>query len=615
MAKAAVSVIIPIHNKEQYIAECLSSVTGQQCRYPIEIICIDDGSTDGSAEIVLNLQKKHTNILLHRQECRGVSAARNKGIELASGKYLLFVDADDALSPNTISDVVDFFERHYDETEIVTYPIFYKRGKRVSQGKRGQELMESAVLNIADWKDFSQTTMNVCVKNTKEIYFREDLLICEDQFYNTEHVLRKNTIGWCCTGKYFYRKDIGGASELSHPRHTFEMFINFYWILRAKAQNDAAREYIHQLFLYNMAWRIKSDMVFPYHYRGETFEQAVDKIVGILDDMSSKEILQNSWLLHEHKIFLLSLKRQGRPIPLLEEGYWALCNGGLPLLEGNGIALTVIRTAMKGQEFRISGYLSSELFNFISGKPELYLCKNSESQKIDVHLAPESCVHSPMRTNTFWGFETVTALDDGDEFSFRAAICGRQYATDYNFAYTCIINSTTGNTVHYARPLSVKFTDGKWVCLKYEQVRQQHWIFHKLFFINQKKRLPLRLCAALLKHWNIELYCGKPEDSDPAFQAFARNSECKDGRLRFFVSGETSLATPFRMPAGICIRFKSTLHKVLFLASKVVYSSFSKESDCVPFGKAFAYYADMLDADILLLGHEDTGKIENYLWK
>lgn len=96
-----VSVIIPVFNLESYIERCLCSVTGQSYQ-ALEILVIDDGSTDRSAQIVERLAGQDDRIRLIRQENAGVGAARNRGIEAATGRYLTFVDGDDYLSRNYI---------------------------------------------------------------------------------------------------------------------------------------------------------------------------------------------------------------------------------------------------------------------------------------------------------------------------------------------------------------------------------------------------------------------------------------------------------------------------------------------------------------------------------
>ncbi len=89
-----VTVIIPVYNMEQYLAECLDSVITQSLR-DIEIICINDGSKDNSITILRAYESRDNRIKIIDQENKGVATARNIGIKAASGKYVIFMDSDD----------------------------------------------------------------------------------------------------------------------------------------------------------------------------------------------------------------------------------------------------------------------------------------------------------------------------------------------------------------------------------------------------------------------------------------------------------------------------------------------------------------------------------------
>lgn len=106
MNQPKVSVIIPVYNVEKYLAESLDSILRQT--YPnIEIICVDDGSTDGSIEILKNYERKYPNLTVAYQTNKGAGAARNHGIRLASGDYVYFFDSDDITVKTLIQKAVD----------------------------------------------------------------------------------------------------------------------------------------------------------------------------------------------------------------------------------------------------------------------------------------------------------------------------------------------------------------------------------------------------------------------------------------------------------------------------------------------------------------------------
>ena len=98
--KINVSVIVPVYNVEDYLEECLDSLVNQTMQ-DYEIILINDGSTDGSGEICEAYSKKYNQIVYLTQQNRGLSAVRNRGVSCARGEYVLFVDSDDYIVPQT----------------------------------------------------------------------------------------------------------------------------------------------------------------------------------------------------------------------------------------------------------------------------------------------------------------------------------------------------------------------------------------------------------------------------------------------------------------------------------------------------------------------------------
>ena len=112
-----VSIIIPVYNVEKYLARCLDSVLGQSFR-DIEVICVNDGSTDSSPEILRRYADLDERILVITQENRGIAAARNAGLDAASGKYISFVDSDDEV----VSDIYEkLFSSNQEDFDAICF--------------------------------------------------------------------------------------------------------------------------------------------------------------------------------------------------------------------------------------------------------------------------------------------------------------------------------------------------------------------------------------------------------------------------------------------------------------------------------------------------------------
>lgn len=118
MEKIAVSVIIPIYNVEKYLAECLESALSQDLQN-VEFICVNDGSTDKSLEILNTYAEKDNRIAVINQENQGLSCARNTGINHARGEYIFFLDSDDCLVKGALEKL--YIEARNMELEILTF--------------------------------------------------------------------------------------------------------------------------------------------------------------------------------------------------------------------------------------------------------------------------------------------------------------------------------------------------------------------------------------------------------------------------------------------------------------------------------------------------------------
>ncbi|WP_339316210.1 glycosyltransferase [Oceanobacillus sp. FSL W7-1304] len=111
MHNSLISIIIPVYNVEEYLQECLDSVLHQTYKN-IEIIAINDGSSDNSLEILKTYALKNENIKIISQENSGQSVARNKGIKIATGKYIYFLDSDDYILPETFEHLIGTMEEN-----------------------------------------------------------------------------------------------------------------------------------------------------------------------------------------------------------------------------------------------------------------------------------------------------------------------------------------------------------------------------------------------------------------------------------------------------------------------------------------------------------------------
>lgn len=264
------SVIVPVYNKASVLETCISSLDAQTASpKSFEVILVNDGSTDGSFELCKRVAGQRSNYVLLDQENGGVSAARNAGMRVARGERIMFLDADDAISPETIEALLEACDALGDTVDLISYPIAYcdLATGDVHGHRRQRWLTETRAYALADVPYVAQSTINVCVRNDREnpIYFREDLRMGEDQWFCTEWLARKAMIGNCADALYLYSRYEGSASSKGNdPQYAFEDMMALFQMLLELAQRDERmRAYAYSLLLYNVSWRLREGKFFP----------------------------------------------------------------------------------------------------------------------------------------------------------------------------------------------------------------------------------------------------------------------------------------------------------------------------------------------------------------
>jgi glycosyltransferase involved in cell wall biosynthesis len=196
MIKDMVSIIMPIHNTVQYIERAIESLICQSYA-SIEIILIDDGSTDGSGCVCDKFALKYSKTKVFHQENRGVSAARNLGIKQAQGEYLMFVDSDDELPTDSVHNLISV-ARHEDCALVIgAYLVIENTSTRlVSANRDGYTNSDLACSIISDFDGITAFVMSsACGKlfktqliHNNRITFDEELVNGEDGLFVAEYV-------------------------------------------------------------------------------------------------------------------------------------------------------------------------------------------------------------------------------------------------------------------------------------------------------------------------------------------------------------------------------------------------------------------------------------------
>lgn len=207
-----VSIIVPIYNVEKYLPKCIESLVVQTYS-ELEIILVDDGSTDGSGAIIDNYQRQDKRIYAYHTENYGVSHARNYGISKISGSYVCFVDSDDYLDRNAIEVRINLLNIH--QADICAERFIFMDEKKYLYAD-----IEKGLLNSDDaihkllhfqypnslWAGMYRTEF------IKNVSFDEDIHFWEDLKYQFEVISQSNKVIVSDIPVYHYIKREGSAN-------------------------------------------------------------------------------------------------------------------------------------------------------------------------------------------------------------------------------------------------------------------------------------------------------------------------------------------------------------------------------------------------------------------
>ncbi|WP_406535127.1 glycosyltransferase family 2 protein [Methanobrevibacter sp.] len=257
-----ISVIIPVYNVEEYLHVCINSVL-KQTYQDFEIICIDDASTDSSLDILEYFSKKDSRIRILKNERNiGLGPTRNKGMEVAEGKYILFLDSDDWYSLDTLETLVDAMEKNELDVLMFKNIVYYEESRDFGM----EQYYDMDFLNEFENKIFNhwdldktrifQIPIGACNKlylksflDKNSIRFTNNNYIHEDNPFSCKVLIHADKIS--VINKYFYnrRRRPGSITNLNNER-LFDNIGIVYLILDVFLEDMQIYEYYKKQVLY-----------------------------------------------------------------------------------------------------------------------------------------------------------------------------------------------------------------------------------------------------------------------------------------------------------------------------------------------------------------------------
>ncbi len=217
-----ITVVVPVYNMGQYVERAVNCLLKQDYD-SYEIVLIDDGSTDDSPEVCDRLAAEHERISVVHKQNGGLSSARNAGMEVAQGKYVIFPDPDDWTDAHYLSGLMRLHEKHHSDLEICGHYVTDEHGERVHNARGNECVLEPGealllLMGSTAYFGFAWNKLyHLDIIRKAGLQFDTELGMAQDLHFAARYLLQCNIIAYDPTPAYHYFQHAGGVTNTAMP--------------------------------------------------------------------------------------------------------------------------------------------------------------------------------------------------------------------------------------------------------------------------------------------------------------------------------------------------------------------------------------------------------------
>lgn len=325
------TIISAVYNVAEFLREAVDSVIHQTIGLKnVQLILVDDGTPDNSGEICDEYAAKYPeNIFVIHKQNGGVSSARNEGLKHVQGKYVNFMDSDDKWATDALAKVWKFFEKHYDETDMVALPIKFFDAARGDHMLNYKFKAGSRVVDLTE--EWNAPQMHVASSFFKaemfeNLRFDQTLAYAEDAKVVQSVISQKQTIGLFCESAYLYRKRSTGAASAiqssgQKPNWYLPVMDSYHLsVIKAAVEKfGVLPRFLQMTLMYDLQWRIKKENIAGDNLTAEEKALYIQKLKEALSYIDDDIIMAQKHIFGEQKILALKLKYSEEPLVVADE--------------------------------------------------------------------------------------------------------------------------------------------------------------------------------------------------------------------------------------------------------------------------------------------------------
>lgn len=431
------SIIMAIYNTENYLEESINSVINQTLDFEsnVQLILVDDGSTDNSKQLCLDFQNKFpNNVLVISKENGGQASARNLGLKHATGKYINFLDSDDKLSRNALNAVKKFFSK-YPDVDVVALPLIFF-DKREGDHNLNYKFENTRVIDLSKEIEYPQLHISstfIKRDSMRDYEFNTTLINGEDALLVNKIILNKLKYGVISSEQYLYRKRQDESSTMDISDNSKRIFTekikNFYLNLidYCLTEYNHIPDYIQYLIAYDINGLVENENFTKIMTDKEEIDEFWECFLKTLGYIDEKIIDNHLYLTNNVKAFLIYLKNNDFHIverPKKGKVFLKSNEYIINKLHNHKIRLDIFE--YDPNKLTISGLYVSNCYNEnLSVKAILKNNRNGETREIDSKYIEypttyrKNLKYLGIDWKFFYNFDLKIDIDENEEYTLK----------------------------------------------------------------------------------------------------------------------------------------------------------------------------------------------------
>ncbi len=614
MHKYLFSVVIPIYNCEKYLDETINSVIKQTIGFEnIELILVNDGSTDNSEKICLKYKNKYNNVIYIKQKNAGVSEARNRGLEIATGEYINFLDSDDKWERDVFKKAYDLFTGDNELNFIGVREKFFEFQHNYHPLDYKFEKNKDGIYDIIEHFNYIQNSVSssfIRTKIAKLSKFDKRVMYSEDAKYLNELFINSKStkLGLISSSLYLYRKRKEGNSAIQSKDYRPEWYnqtveLSYKYILnKCEKEFPILKNYIQYYIMYDYQFRLEAKLNRLQNLTPEDKEKYIKNSLEIIRKIDDNIILiQNNlkWINKE----LCLMKKDYTEKESLDKIMNFLGNESF-LLDADINLLNI-----KENKLIINGFIpliynkNIKAFYKLNGREE------------ELKLTPRlSFTHKNIFNDNVndLEFNCEIPLTDNNELSFYIKYKNNEIKLYPQFEYWAKIgnhpNAYRQINEYNITPCKNIIKISKKGMLKSEIKLQMY-----LLKTNKLKSLVYRIACLFAKLFKgkkeIWILCDRKNKAGDNAEAFLKYlNKINNNKIKVYYAIDKNSPDEKRISNfARVLNFGTLKYKVMFTLSDKIISSHADKYVFSCFGKSNQYMSNLLNFKYIFLQHGITG--------